>query len=68
MVERGGSAGVPVSPADVLPLLVVSPPPPPQFCWRQGQPGPGLDVLHDLPVVLIVAGQDQVGVLRPLLS
>ena len=68
MVERGGSAGVPVSPADVLPLLVVSPPPPLQFCWRQWQPGSGLDVLHDLPVVLIVAGQDQVGVLRPLLS
>ena len=54
MVERGGPAGQIVSPSDVLPLL---------GNWRQGQPGPGLDVLQDLLVVIVVAGQRQVGVL-----
>ena len=60
LVQRVGSAGVAVSPGDV-------PPPQPLLgSWRQRQPGPGLDVLQDLLVVLIVPGQDQVRVLRPL--
>ena len=54
MVERGGPAGQIVSPPDVLPLLGDR---------REGQPWPGLDVLQDLLVVVMVAGQSQVGVL-----
>ena len=66
MVQRRCPAGVGVSPADVLPDILPPQPQPLVASRRERQPGPGLDILQDLLVVLIVASQGQVGVLRPL--
>ena len=56
MVEGGGPLEVGLTPGDVPPAD-----------WRERKAGPGLDVLDDLSVVLVVLGQSLVAVLRPLL-